>query len=61
MAWEVRVVLDTAEDKRKVEVEAKKLGVSGAGLFRLLFKNWVGEVKIERTEEKQDGSTNNTK
>lgn len=61
MGWEVRVVLDSEEERAKVEVEAKKLGVSGAGLFRLLFKNWVGEVKLEKMEDKQDGNANNTK
>ena len=48
---EIKVILESEDEKTRVELEAKKLGVSGAALFRLLFKNWVGEIKLEKKEK----------
>ncbi len=46
--YTVRVILESEDEKNKIEIEAKKLATSQSGLFRLLFKNWIGEIKLER-------------
>jgi hypothetical protein len=58
MAVIVQVYLESEEEKAKLEVEATSLGVSNSTLLRLLFKNWIGEVKLER---KDDGAVNQEK
>lgn len=47
---EIKIVL-TDEDKNRLEIEATRLGVTKNGFFRLLFKNWLGEITITRNPE----------
>ena len=52
-ALEVRVYLDSKEQKERVEKEAKDLGVSTTAFFRLLFKNYIGEITLSRKESNE--------
>ena len=54
---EVKVILEDDENNR-LEIEARDLGITKSGFFRLLFKNWMGEVKLERKPD-SDGASNN--
>lgn len=53
---EIRVIIESEDEKNRIELEAKKLGVSTTGFFRLLYKNWIGEIKLEK---KDSGNSNN--
>ena len=44
---ELKVILETEDDTR-LEIEAHNLGVTKSGFLRLLLKNWLGEVKLEK-------------
>ena len=36
------------EEKRKIEAEAKKLGISVSAFIRLLIRNWSNGIKFEK-------------
>jgi hypothetical protein len=36
------------EENNRLTIEASRLGLSKSALFKLLFKGFMGEVKIER-------------
>ena len=40
-----------AEDKERVEAEAKKLGISISAFIRLLIKHWSNDIKFEKRED----------
>jgi len=44
---EIKVRLSD-DEKVRVEIEAKKLGVSTTALFRLFLKSWFGEIQLTR-------------
>ncbi len=48
---EIRIILESDDEKKKIEFEADKLGLATTAFIRLLFKNWIGEVKLTRTED----------
>ena len=40
-----------AEDKERVEAEARKLGISLSAFIRLLIKQWSNGIKFEKHED----------
>ncbi len=52
---EIKITVESDDEKSRIELEAKKLGVSTTGFFRLLYRNWIGEITLE----KKDGNSEN--
>jgi len=48
---EVITIRMGTEEKARVEVEAKKLGISVSAFIRLLIKQWGNGIKFERRED----------
>ncbi|MBA7650417.1 hypothetical protein ES703_58221 [subsurface metagenome] len=48
---EVITIRMEAEDKEKVEAEARKLGISVSAFIRLLIKQWSNGIKFEKRED----------
>ena len=57
---EIRVMVEDGDNNR-LTIEAGSLGVTKAGFFRLLFKSWLGEVRLERKPDSDGASNNNPK
>ncbi|GAI80681.1 unnamed protein product [marine sediment metagenome] len=48
---EVITIRMGTEDKKRVEAEAKKLGLSVSAFIRLLIKQWSNGIKFEKRED----------
>jgi|GEM_PF-4217008 hypothetical protein len=49
---EIKVRLSD-DEKVRLEIEAKRLGVSSTALFRLFMKSWFGEIQFTRQPDNQ--------
>jgi hypothetical protein len=56
---EIKIVLENEDEKSKIEFEAGKLGLSQTAFMRLLFKNWIGEVRLERKDDSNNSNQAN--
>jgi len=45
-----------AEDKAKIEIEARKLGISVSAFIRLLIRNWSNGIRFERDKSTREVS-----
>lgn len=44
-----------ADDKQKLEAEAKKLGLSVSAFIRLLIRNWSDGIRFEKNKSSTIG------
>jgi hypothetical protein len=51
MAVEVRFLVDSEEEKLKIELMAKEIGQTPSGFIRLLLKNWEGSITLTKNKK----------